>query len=177
MRSVLGLRKSAIINRQSSINSVWQLQSSMRARSAMIRSARSGSSNRIRTDCCRRGGPRCLQHSDQCRPEFRAINRRYPADFLVDGWWRLLCNRHGEATRGRGTHSVQPAKHCHLLPPRAPVCEQTGHPVVAVNRCHPWGVSVTAHPAHDFRCWQYGQHGQITEMPKNAVFPGQSSGL
>ena len=37
--------------------------------------------------------------------------------------------------------------------------------------------SVTAHPAHDFRCWQYEQHGQITEMPKNAVFPGQSSGL
>jgi len=61
----------------------------------------------------------------------------HPADFLVDGWWRLLCNRYGEATRGHGTHSVQPAEHCHLLLPRGPVCEQTGHPVVAVHRCHP----------------------------------------
>jgi len=40
-----------------------------------------------------------------------------------------------------------------------------------------YAMSVTAHPAHDFRCWQYEQHEQITEMPKNAVFPGQSSGL
>ena len=79
----------------------------------------------------------------------------------------------GQIESSEGTITV---RHAHYSAARGTLPSEQGFRVVDSDPDHP-PVSVTAHPAHDFRCWQYEQHGQITEMPKNAVFPGQSSGL